>query len=590
MSKADFIVVGLGASGCAVVRRLLEAGFSVIAVEAGPHIAETRPILDPYYVGSLQGEWFPVYFWQQQAVANGRLIESSNCCTCRHRITADENAQQGIQVGCACFSPASLPTQPARTGYNNYTTGRLVNGGAAINGEQFVKGSYNFWREWETKVESCLWGPENVKRVYNNILNVIDEKKSCLGEKVYSNCDLDGIEESKSKKTDGFETGADKLDIRVSPSCPTDFVVTKSIIDAWNQSRPDCPVPLELCNYNSVNQDGTFGGVNRWQLFQHADGARSLPYIPFVLEQRHKERYVEYSSATVLRLVFHDKEGYCSKPVATAVEILKDGKCIRLEAGKAVIVNGGVFSAPLLQRSGVGDASILRCNKIPVIADNRFVGRDYTNQLIMRIWIDTKEDMCSKPVKDLYTGGAFLPSLIPSDLSSRGYQVFGVIVAPRSLLILVIWLQPQSKGSVRIASRDPLAPVLADNNYYSDPKDVDAYLAFMNDILAPMVRDTMPRDWTLSSPSPELVLSSDSAAKRAWLLANLDQTHHWNGSNKMGASRESGAVDASGLVFGTDNVYVADASVCPIAPDGNPCGPAYAIGSIVANCIANRYS
>jgi len=45
---------------------------------------------------------------------------------------------------------------------------------------------------------------------------------------------------------------------------------------------------------------------------------------------------------------------------------------------------------------------------------------------------------------------------------------------------------------------------------------------------------------------------------------------HWVGSNTIGTDRTKAVVDVSTKVFGTDNLFVVDASIIPSIPMGNP--------------------
>jgi choline dehydrogenase len=72
--KADYVVIGAGSSGTVVVRRLIDAGHSVILLEAGP-VDDSEAIHDP--LGSI-GLWNSPYNWAFETVpqrfANERIL------------------------------------------------------------------------------------------------------------------------------------------------------------------------------------------------------------------------------------------------------------------------------------------------------------------------------------------------------------------------------------------------------------------------------------------------------------------------------------------------------------------------------------
>lgn len=52
--------------------------------------------------------------------------------------------------------------------------------------------------------------------------------------------------------------------------------------------------------------------------------------------------------------------------------------------------------------------------------------------------------------------------------------------------------------------------------------------------------------------------------------ANGRRSNHWMGTNKMGPKDGTSVVDADTKVYGTDNIFVVDASIFPGQPTGNP--------------------
>jgi len=54
--------------------------------------------------------------------------------------------------------------------------------------------------------------------------------------------------------------------------------------------------------------------------------------------------------------------------------------------------------------------------------------------------------------------------------------------------------------------------------------------------------------------------------------------HHFVSHCKMAPLGSGGVVDGDTRVYGTQNVFVADNSICPVIPDINTTGPAMMIG------------
>jgi choline dehydrogenase-like flavoprotein len=68
----------------------------------------------------------------------------------------------------------------------------------------------------------------------------------------------------------------------------------------------------------------------------------------------------------------------------------------------------------------------------------------------------------------------------------------------------------------------------------------------------------------------------------------ISYSDHTSGGNQFGIDVGRGVTDASGLVFGTTNVYVADSSLFPTAPGVNPSWTIMAVARHVATAILNR--
>ena len=73
---------------------------------------------------------------------------------------------------------------------------------------------------------------------------------------------------------------------------------------------------------------------------------------------------------------------------------------------------------------------------------------------------------------------------------------------------------------------------------------------------------------------------------------NLFQGHNWHpmGTLKMGSSPANGVVDSNLQLFGSEGVFVADASVFPSGSNGNPTFTAIALGLRLSSHLQKRYS
>jgi len=129
----DFLVVGMGAGGALVMRRLKDAGLKVMAVEAGGNYDNDPLIYDSANAGLLEPEYSWKFLYQKETVPN-------------------PNAGGKVL---------------------NHTTGRMLGGGTSINGEQYVRSTPDYWNEWASIVGDDNWNGVNVYQNYKNLESYI---------------------------------------------------------------------------------------------------------------------------------------------------------------------------------------------------------------------------------------------------------------------------------------------------------------------------------------------------------------------------------------------------------------------------------
>ena len=140
---------------------------------------------------------------------------------------------------------------------------------------------------------------------------------------------------------------------------------------------------------------------------------------------------------------------------------------------------------------------------------------------------------------------------------------------------------PESRGSVTLASADPLAAPIIDVNYYASDTDVDAML-FAIDLCRAMGASS----------------AFDDLRKREVLPGNLGRSEmietlkkgattylHPVGTCRMGSEADA-VVDARLRVHGISSLRIADASIMPTITRGNTNAPSVMIGEQAARFIS----
>jgi choline dehydrogenase len=121
---------------------------------------------------------------------------------------------------------------------------------------------------------------------------------------------------------------------------------------------------------------------------------------------------------------------------------------------------------------------------------------------------------------------------------------------------------PRSRGSIRLASRDPRAMPFIRFNFFQDRSDLGRMMEAVR--LSRKIGRTAPFSDAVAlemAPSNDV---RDDAALEAAVIASVDGYSHPTSSVPMGGANDPGAVvDARGAVRGTDGLHVVDASIMP---------------------------
>ncbi|KAF8516786.1 alcohol oxidase [Gautieria morchelliformis] len=190
---------------------------------------------------------------------------------------------------------------------------------------------------------------------------------------------------------------------------------------------------------------------------------------------------------------------------------------------------------------------------------------------IMRRWIDNPEHSMGQL---LYMNGHFPIPGLTSDPNKR------------YMTLLCAYTHPISRGTVHIASKDPTEPPSIQQNYLSNPTDLD--------VLAKLVSFTMRLYKT--KPISGLVIGpatpkldddqlNDEDTLHSYVRDTLGTVHHPVGSASMLPLEDGGVVDSNLLVYGTTNLRVVDCSIIPLEISSNIQTLAYAIGEKAADII-----
>jgi 4-pyridoxate dehydrogenase len=266
-----------------------------------------------------------------------------------------------------------------------------------------------------------------------------------------------------------------------------------------------------------------------------------------------------------------------------------------------VILAGGVINSPqLLMLSGIGDRAELSAHGIETKADLPQVGKnlqDHVSVILMykrktpgpffkmmradRIGVDF--------LKTYFTGRGFsadVPGGVVAFLKSdarrpqpdiqilftaaplAAWPYFAPFKQPFAdgFATRIVATQPESRGSIRLASADPAAAPLIHQNFLSSPRDwasLHAGFRVARKLAAqPAMQDYVAAEF-LPGPKCETDAHIDEHIRKTAITV-----HHPAGTCRMGVDAAS-VVDDELRVRGVAGLRVVDASVMPDLPCGN---------------------
>lgn len=533
-SEAEYVVVGAGSAGCAVAGRLADAGKSVILIEAGgpdKSIMFRRPgmITMIHSEPKLKAKFDWGYYHAPAEHVNGRKI-------------------------------------PA-------TRGRVMGGSGSVNGMIFVRGNKENFNSWEAEGNKG-WGYEDVLESYKSME------------------DWQGAP-SEYRGTNG----------------PIKVLENQHICDASKSFLEAATSALDLPlnpDYNGESQEGMHviqENTHAGNRFSSSRGYLTEAHLPTLSVQ---------TGGTVTRVVIESGR-------ATGVEVqdAKGGRRV-VRATEEVVVSAGAFGSPqILMLSGLGHPEHLRGHGIEVVADLPVGDNLHDHMFIPMTYAIRNSPHRSTPfhfgsgiIKDrfqpgrtfmahsVFEGGGFTHTS-HSETAAPDLQFFAipwsyppfqdepVRLSPDkrpSISVFSTLVQPRSRGTVRLASGDPLAAPIIDPQFLAEPKDLDVMLEGV-DMIRSIMADPAIAPHVQEEYEPGPAFSGEKM--RAEALNRVTTVYHPVGSCRMGVD-ERAVVDPSLKVRGIEGLRVADASIMPTIISGNTNAPSMMIGERAASIILGK--
>ena len=286
---------------------------------------------------------------------------------------------------------------------------------------------------------------------------------------------------------------------------------------------------------------------------------------------------------------------------AVGIEYVRGGKLQTARATQEVVLAGGSINSPqLLLLTGIGPAQELGALGVPVKLDVPGVGKNLQDHLNVNILqyatpgmtldgkgrglgpiIPTLEFLFRRTgpgTSNVAEAGAFIVSALGAATPDIQYHFIPAQIFDHARTRLDGYgvtlhgccLRPQSRGEIRLASRDPLQPPVIDPNYLASGYDLKILIDSIRrgrEILAAPAFKPFLRDERF----PGAAQQSD-AELTEFIRASAETEYHPVGTCKMGDDPMA-VVDEQLRVRGFERLRVIDASVMPTVVSGNTNAP-----------------
>ena len=357
------------------------------------------------------------------------------------------------------------------------------------------------------------------------------------------------------------------------------------ILHAWVEAAAVLGAKQKYNDFNGATQEG---GAGFYQSTRTPEGIRVTAGSAYIKPILGRENFRLLSQVRATRLLIE-------KGRVVGVQYTSPNGLQTIRAEREVVLCCGAFETPkLLMLSGLGPAEQLTAHDIPVVQDLPGVGSNLHDHLLLGIGY---ESLTALPPPELAAeAGLFLWTGVAGKERSPDLQYFfGPVLQPvlmpfapegfnptRAFTVTAVLNQPESRGTVKLASRDPAALARVDPQYLTREEDLavlEYAIRFARELVRTSVFDEL-RGREIA-PGADVV---DSSALRDYIRGYCGTVWHPVGTAKMGKDPDA-VVDDQLRVHGVEGLRVVDASIMPRIVNGNPNAAVTMIGEKGADLI-----
>ncbi|PMD48672.1 GMC oxidoreductase [Hyaloscypha variabilis F] len=560
-SEYDFIVIGGGASGCAVAARLAQSKQrpKVLLLEAGSDNT------DPLY--RVPADRFKTF---QEATMNWGYK------------TAPQNHLKGQQI--------------------DYSRGKGLGGSTAINFSCWVIGADEDYNEWATKVGDDTWSWTNVKerlkKIENYHVDIPEEGRKYISPKEADHgtsgpLHLSYADPWEKGLTDVFKA-AEETGLGVNPDVNSGnplgmglgaacmYQGSRTTASAYLEDAPanltikvNSPVAKLLISGNKAIGVRTIAGSDFHAKHEVilSGGALNTPQVLMLSGIGPAAELKKHGISVIQDLpqVGKNLQDHC---FSTATLLQHPGTDDRAEF-EAMSPEAMAATRAQHTKDKRGVLSSLYCSVPMGWFKNDAV---YNSEEYKALDKHTQEHL-KKPHVPIYEIATHTPPLFVGDYVLQPTDSY--------LTALAFVMNPQSYGEVTLNSADPSDAPRVDPNLLSHPYDRRAMIEAMRKLLeyleAPVFKQrTVKMIGCPASKSDEDIWTH--------CAGNLFSSWHMCSTVRMGKKGDEGAcVDTEFRVRGLESLRVVDLSVIPLLPNNHTQSTAYLVGETAAEKLIHEY-
>jgi choline dehydrogenase-like flavoprotein len=523
----DYIIIGGGSAGCVLASRLSEdPTVTVCLLEAGP--ADSSVLI--------------------HCPAGLALLAQSSQANWAFETTP----QKGFN---------------GRKGYQ--PRGKVLGGSSSINAMVYIRGQREDYDHWAA-LGNPGWGYEDVLPYF---------KKS----------------EHNERGADAWHGSGGPLNVMDLRS-PNRFgpVFVEAAVQAGQKANAD---------FNGADQEG----VGLYQV-THRNGERCSAAKAYLTPHLDRPNLTVITGALCTRVLMDGKR-------AVGVEYRQGGQLQQARANREVLLTAGSLQSPqLLLLSGIGPAADLQALGITTVHDLPGVGANLHDHVdvVQVVHAPHLKDLFGisptglwRALKGIFEWRAHRRGMLTTNFAEAGgfiksqpaeatpdlqfHFVVGKLIDHGRKTVFghgyschVCLVRPVSRGSLKLASKDPAQAPLIDPNFLGERDDMDRLVRGFK-----LMRGILGQPALAGLRGQELPISAQAqtdAQIEQFIRERADTIYHPVGTCRMGPGAMD-VVDAELRVHGLQGLRVVDASVMPQVVSGNTNAPVIMIAEKAADLI-----